>query len=48
VFKSGIPKLADTKSDFTDYSFNTICQSTLNRALTLVKKSGGQVTGTEV
>jgi hypothetical protein len=47
-FKAGIPKLADTKFDFTDYSFNEICASTLQRALILIKKHGGKVTDTEV
>lgn len=47
-FKSGIAKLADTKFDFTDYSFNTICQSTLDRALRLIQQHGGSVAGDEV
>lgn len=47
-FKSGIAKLADEKFEFTDYSFNTICESTLQRALSLIRKNGGQVTDTEV
>jgi len=47
-FKSGIPKLADTEFEFTDYSFNKICDSTLKRALALIRKNGGKVTDTEV
>jgi hypothetical protein len=47
-FKAGIPKLADEKFEFTDYSFNTICESTVQRALSLIRKNGGQVTDTEV
>jgi hypothetical protein len=48
TFKSGIPKIADTRFDFTDYSFNTICESTLNRALQVVKSYHGTVTPTQV
>jgi len=47
-FKSGIRKLADEKFEFTDYSFNTICDSTLKRALKLIEKSGGKVDGIQV
>jgi hypothetical protein len=47
-FKSGLAKLADEKFEFTDYSFNSICESTLQRALLAVTKSGGKVTDTEV
>jgi hypothetical protein len=48
VFTAGIPKIADTKFDYTDYSFNDICRSTLNRALTLIQKHGGEVTDSDV
>jgi ADP-ribosylglycohydrolase/carbohydrate esterase-like protein len=47
-WKSGIPKLADTKFEFTSYSFNEIVQSTLARALKVVAGAGGRVTATEV
>jgi hypothetical protein len=47
-FKSGLAKIADTKFDFTDYSFNTICKSTLDRALQVIEKNGGRATDTEV
>jgi hypothetical protein len=47
-FKSGIPKLANTKFDFTDYSYDSICTSTLNRALKLIRQNGGKVTDAEV
>ena len=47
-FKSGIAKIANTKFEFTDYSFNSICQSTLDRALALIEQNGGQVTEKEV
>ncbi|HYK88306.1 MAG TPA: ADP-ribosylglycohydrolase family protein [Acidobacteriota bacterium] len=46
-WKGGIPKLADTKFEFTNYSFNTICKSTLNRALENIRRAGGKVEGTE-
>ena len=48
VWKSGIPKLADTKFEFTSYSFNEIVRSTLKRALQVVEGAGGRVTATEV
>jgi hypothetical protein len=48
TFRSGIPALADTKFDYTDYSFNEICASTLKRALTLVEQNGGRVTTRDV
>ncbi len=47
-WKSGIPALADTKFQFTNYSFNQICQSTLDRALKVVRGAGGKVEGDEV
>jgi hypothetical protein len=47
-FRSGIPGLADRKFDYTDYSFNDICASTLKRALTLVEQNGGKVTRNDV
>lgn len=47
-FKSGIAKLADTKFDFTDYSFNQICKSTLDRAFQVIRKNGGTVSESEV
>ncbi len=47
-FKSGIAPLARNKFEFTDYSFDSICQSTMNRAVTLIKKNGGSVTDSEV
>ncbi len=48
VYKSGIPALADKKFDYTDFSFNTIVESTEKRALALVKQTGGQVEGGNV
>ena len=47
-FKSGIPALADQKFRFTDYSFHSICASTFNRALAVIRQAGGRVTDTEV
>ena len=47
-FKSGIPALAEKKFDYTDYSFNSICDSTLNRALAVIRDNGGKVTDSEV
>lgn len=42
-WKSGIAPLADTKFNYTDFSFNTIVESTLKRALDLVRANGGHV-----
>jgi hypothetical protein len=47
-WKAGIPLLADTKFRFTDYSFNEITRSTLNRAFKVIEGAGGTVTPTEV
>ena len=47
-WKSGIPKISDTKFQFTNYSYNEICKSTLSRALMIVKQAGGKVEGDEV
>jgi hypothetical protein len=47
-FKSGITPLADVKFEYTDYSFNSICDSTLKRALAAIRKNGGKVTDTQV
>jgi hypothetical protein len=48
VWKSGIPALADTKFDYTNYSLNGITASTLARALRIVERAGGTVTADEV
>lgn len=44
-WKSGINEIANQKFDFTDYSFNTITQSTVERAMKVIGQVGGQVTG---
>jgi hypothetical protein len=46
--KSGLAKIADTKFEFTEYSFNTIVKSTEARALELIAETGGKITATEV
>lgn len=48
IWKGGIPKLADTKFDFTEYSFNTIVESTRKRAIALILKNGGSVKGDNI
>ena len=48
LFRAGIPAIADLKFDFTDYSFNDICRSTLNRALKAVERARGVVTADAV
>ncbi len=47
-FKSGIPALADTKFQFTDYSFNSIVLSTEKRALKVIVMAGGMVSNSVV
>ncbi len=44
-FKSGIAAIADDKFDYTDYSFHSIVDSTVKRAVALVEKNGGRVEG---
>lgn len=48
TYRAGIPKLADKKFDFTEYSFNDICKSTLTRAISVIRRNGGRVTDTAV
>jgi len=45
TWKSGIPKIADTKFDYTDFTFKTIVDSTQKRAIALVERNGGRVDG---
>ncbi len=47
-WKSGIAGIADTKFQFTSYSFNEIVRSTLDRALKVVEKAGGKAGASEV
>lgn len=44
-WKSGIPPLANRKFQYTDFTFETIVDSTYNRALAVVKRAGGKVDG---
>jgi len=48
VWKSGIPKIADTKFDYTNYSFNEIVKSTMDRAVKVIRRAGGKVEGDEL
>ncbi len=48
IYKSGIPALADTRFQYTNYSFNEICKSTLDRALKVIRAAGGKVGPQEV
>ncbi len=43
-FKSGIPRLADTKFEYTEFSLDTIVRSTLARAEKNIVLAGGEVT----
>lgn len=45
VWKSGIPAIAREKFRYTDYSFESIVESTLRRALALVERTGGRREG---
>jgi hypothetical protein len=47
-YKGGIPALADKKFAYTDFSFNTIVESTEKRALALIKSAGGRQEGESV
>jgi hypothetical protein len=47
-FKSGIGAIADEKFSYTDYTFNTIVTSTVNRAIALVERNGGRVEGDSI
>ena len=47
-WKSGIPAIADTKFDYTNYTFNEIIASTVARALKVVEHAGGQVSASEI
>jgi hypothetical protein len=44
-WKGGIPALADKKFSYTDFSFNTIVDSTEKRTHALIVKTGGKVAG---
>jgi hypothetical protein len=48
VWKSGIPAVADTKFDYTDYSYREIVESTMDRALEVVQRAGGRLQGDEL
>lgn len=48
VWKAGIPKVLDTKFQFTDYTLRDVIQATEKHALELVQRAGGKVTDTEV
>jgi hypothetical protein len=45
LWTSGIPKIADEKFRYTDFSFRTIVESTEKRAIALARRHGGRVAG---
>lgn len=47
-FKAELAQIADTKFEFTDYSFNEIVRSTEARALAVIRQAGGKVSETQV
>jgi hypothetical protein len=48
VWKAGIPKVMDSKFQFTELTLREVIQATERHALELVKRAGGKVTDTEV
>jgi len=44
-YRSGIPAIADDTFSYTDYSFNTIVESTMKRAVAMAERHGGRVDG---
>jgi hypothetical protein len=44
-YRSGIPAIADETFSYTDYSFNTIVESTMRRAIGMAERHGGRVDG---
>ncbi|MDX2154171.1 MAG: ADP-ribosylglycohydrolase family protein [Bryobacteraceae bacterium] len=44
-WKGGIPAIADKKFSYTDFSFRTIVDSNVKRAIALVERNGGRVAG---
>jgi hypothetical protein len=44
-WKSGIPKIADTRFKYTNFTFKTIVDSTEKRAVAVVRKNGGRLEG---
>jgi hypothetical protein len=47
-WKAGIPSMAKTKFEYTQYSFDGIVASTMARALKVIVGAGGRVTDAEV
>jgi len=47
-WKFGIEDIADKKFSFTDFSFRTIVDSNMKRALAMIRKNGGTVEGGRV
>ncbi len=47
-WKAGIPAIADTKFDYTQSSFNDITRSTVARAIKVIEKAGGTMSGDEI
>jgi ADP-ribosylglycohydrolase len=45
VWKAGIPGIQDERFSYTDFSFRTIVESTMKRAIALVERHGGRLQG---
>jgi hypothetical protein len=48
VWKGGIPAIADKKFSHTDFNFRTIVDSTENRTLALIRRTGGSIEGDRI
>jgi len=48
IWKAGIPKVANKKFQFTEYTFNDVLKATELYAFELIKRAGGTVTESEV
>ncbi|MBA3973233.1 MAG: hypothetical protein C0504_03320 [Candidatus Solibacter sp.] len=45
IWKSGIPAIADKKFSYTEYTFRTIVESSLQRSIKLAEANGGRLDG---
>ena len=47
-WKTGIPAIADQKFSYTDFTFRTIVDSTVKRAIAMVERTGGSFDGSRL
>jgi len=48
VYTRGLDAIAEETFDFTDYSFNGIVDSTMQRAIAIIERNGGRVEGQRI